>query len=194
MGKLRTKEQLKELFNERKRIQQKRIEQQKKRYRIASEIVKKALADKQSNEQKQTDCSPINMTTEAHFENPIKPSRYTGRFTYEDDVYQSWDEIKQAEQFPNETGRLNWDKLFQIIEQGRKEVELAVKKYRKENMKLPTYKKISVTVLDDSGEEIKTFQSIALASIFTNDSPCTIKKKMENGEISKRGYYYKTTN
>ena len=61
-------------------------------------------------------------------------------------------------------------------------------------MKLPTYKKIPVTVLDESGDEIKTFQSIALASLFTNDSPCTIKKKMQTKEISKRGYYYKTTN
>lgn len=131
MGRLRTQEQLKELFNERKRIQQKKVEQQKKRYRKASEIVKKALSDKLSIEQKQIDCRANEGHSDTHFNNSINTSRYVGRFAYEDDVFQSWDELREAELNPKENGRLNWDKLFQIIEQGRKEVEQAVENYRK---------------------------------------------------------------
>ena len=32
-----------------------------------------------------------------------------------DDLYQSWEEIKDAENNPEETGKLNWNKLQELI-------------------------------------------------------------------------------
>ena len=111
---LLTPEKLKQLFEERKAINAKKKEQQKRKEEKAKLSVKKALMRKYKAQQKKTPQKPIperlNRTSV-----PVYHSNQFVREPNKDDLYQTWEEIREVETNPDESGRLNWDKLQELI-------------------------------------------------------------------------------
>jgi len=103
---IRTKESLQRLFQESKERQERKKQLQQHKYKKAQQSVKKALADKQSKEQKKE-------AQNAQKQPQIKISRsiaiyntkYIERFD-DDDLYQTREELMEAEE--RGEGRINW--------------------------------------------------------------------------------------
>lgn len=55
-----------------------------------------------------------------------------------DDLYQSWEELKEAEKSPNETGKLNWNKLQELIANTKLKINNDVRRSTKHNQKCKT--------------------------------------------------------
>ena len=49
------------------------------------------------------------------------------RMIYQDDMYQSVEDLKKAEENPKEHGRINWSVWDRIVKQGRREIEEYIK-------------------------------------------------------------------
>ena len=110
---LRTKEQLELLFLERKRINEKRKERERKRYKKASEAVKKALAKKHKQQTPTQPQSPFKCSLSI----AIYGSNFIERFTDEEDLYQTRHELMEAED--RGEGAINWTKFDQLIKRYR---------------------------------------------------------------------------
>lgn len=110
---IKTPEQLKQLFEERKAIQQRKKEQEKRKLEKAKLSVKKSLTRKYKAEHKQTQNNPIQSPKFQKI--TIYHSNQFVKEPDENDLYQSWEEIKDAETNPDEQGRLNWNKLQELI-------------------------------------------------------------------------------
>lgn len=110
---IKTPEQLKQLFEERKQINANKKQREKDKYKKAQEAIKKSLTRKYKAEHKQTQNNPIQSPkfqkiTIYHSNQFVKePDEY--------DLYQSWEELKDAETNPDEQGKINWDKLQELI-------------------------------------------------------------------------------
>lgn len=110
---LRTKEQLQLLFLERKRINEKRRERERKRYKKASEAVKKALAKKHKQQTPTQPQSPFKCSLSI----TIYGSHLIKRETAEDDLYQTREELMEAED--RFEGEINWELWEQLIKKYR---------------------------------------------------------------------------
>ncbi len=110
---IKTPERLKQLFEERKAIQQRKKEQEKRKLEKAKLSVKNALMRKYKAEHKQTQNNPIQSPKFQKI--TIYHSNQFVKEPDENDLYQSWEEIKNAETNPDEQGKINWDKLQELI-------------------------------------------------------------------------------
>ncbi len=117
MANIKTKEQLQQLFQERKAINNRKKEQEKKRYKRASEAIKKILLSKHKAEHKQTPPKPLKTLNFNIYSSPV-----VEREPREEDLY-SKDELLNIETlFPEEEGRINWSVWNQLVENFHKNV------------------------------------------------------------------------
>lgn len=113
---IRTKESLQRLFTESKRRQQRLKEQEREKYKKASQSVKKALADKLSTKDEKMPQKAQEQQTEAISRIlSIYNTRYIERHTADDDLYVTREQLKEAE--ARGEGKIKWDKFNEIVEQ-----------------------------------------------------------------------------
>lgn len=85
------------------------------------------------------------------------------RMIYQDDMYQSVEDLKKAEENPKEHGRINWSVWDRIVKQGRREIDEYIKKIKnKPQRKTRTYKEIYIYNYD--GQQIGHYASADEAS------------------------------
>ena len=116
---LRTQEQVQQFLAERKRIKEQEKQREIKRYRKAQESIKRILARKYKGEVKQMQPGAFKTPKKASYIS-VYTSNLIEREPPEDNLYQSWEELKEAEE--RGEGELNWSKLFQLIDRTRKNV------------------------------------------------------------------------
>lgn len=111
MANIKTKEQLQLLFEERKRIQQRKKEIEKKRYKRLSESTKKLLMKKNKAEHKQTPPEPQKLT---YFKLSINiySSPLIEREPRDEDLYTTREEIMN-----DPTGEINWNVWDRLVEE-----------------------------------------------------------------------------
>lgn len=113
---LRTEEKLQQLFQERKRIQQRKKEREKIKYKKASEAIKKALQHNSPPKENKCNQEPKNSL----YDVPIYNSHYVQRETAEEDLYTK-EELENIEElYPNETGRIDWDFFNDLVERTKR--------------------------------------------------------------------------
>lgn len=112
---IRTKEQLKQLFQERKEIKQRQKQREREKYKKASQSVKKALMDKYKAEQKKTQPEQ-NKPSNFNFSISIYKSSTIERVSADEDLYQTREELDQ-----DGSGEINWNKWNELVNKLRKE-------------------------------------------------------------------------
>lgn len=114
---IRTEEELKKLFELSRQSQQRKKEQQKQRYKKASQDVKKALNRKQQREQKQSQPKPQKQV-KITFSLSIYNTNLIERETAEEDLYQTREELQQweRENYPC----INWDVWDRLVQEFRR--------------------------------------------------------------------------
>lgn len=115
MGRLRTKEELKILFQERKAIKQRQAAKQREAYKKASQAVKKQLMDKYKAEQKKSQPEQ-NKTTYINYSLSIYHTSFIERQTAEEDLYTTREELMN-----DSTGEINWKLWDKLVNKLRKE-------------------------------------------------------------------------
>ena len=113
---LRTKESLKKLCTESRARNEKIKQDEQRKYKKASQSVKKALADKLSIKQEK-------VAQKAQEQPQIELSRticiyntkYIERYASDEDLYQTREQLKEAEAIGE--GKIKWDKFDEIVEQ-----------------------------------------------------------------------------
>lgn len=111
---LRKPDDIKRFLQERKELNKRKKERELKRYRKAQEQTKKQMKHKTSTNIKQTPETPIKYT----YSLTIYQSPLIERFPDEEDLYSTFEELKEAEK--RGEGELNWEKVFEIIDEARK--------------------------------------------------------------------------
>lgn len=113
---IHTQESLQRLFANSRRRQQRLKEQETKKYKNARQAVKKALAKQQSINAKKLAQNAQKQQTEAISRTIcIYNIRYVERFADENELYQTREELMEAEQ--RGEGKVNWNKFNEIVEQ-----------------------------------------------------------------------------
>lgn len=115
---LRTPEQLQQMLEERKRIQQRKKEREKQRYKKASEQVKQELKKRKKYQENQN--NTVQEPLKYKYSLTIYQSPLIERETAEESLYQSWEEIKDAED--RNEGALNWEFLEYLIQKTKNEI------------------------------------------------------------------------
>ena len=134
MGRLKTTEELAEMFARHKAerqqlIQKKRIKKRKeynKKYRELSKAVNEALRDEKKKKMEQLTSLVTKPSQKALKQPQIKSYIYHShlieRDAREDDLY-TLEELKNIEElYPEETGRINWSAWDRIINKCREEL------------------------------------------------------------------------
>lgn len=110
MASIRTPEQIKQMLEERKRIQQRKKEREKIKYKKASEAIKKALQHNSPPKENKCNQEPkYNL-----YDVPVYNSNYVQREPAEEDLYQTREELMQAEK--RMEGEINWEVWQQLID------------------------------------------------------------------------------
>ena len=113
---IHTQESLQRLFANSRRRQQRLKEQETKKYKNARQAVKKALAKQQSINAKKLAQNAQKQQTETISRTIcIYNIRYVERFADENELYQTREELMEAEQ--RGEGKVNWNKFNEIVEQ-----------------------------------------------------------------------------
>lgn len=113
MAKIRTSEQLQQLFKERKAIQQRKIEKQKLKYKKASEQIKKQLQKKKTIQENQETQKPsIQQHKLTIYQSPL-----VERDTAEEDLYQTKEELMQWEDEHYQC--IRWDVFDKLVQEFR---------------------------------------------------------------------------
>lgn len=143
---LRTKESLQRMFEERKRIQQKKQnrEERKKQkkqllqaiYRHQDQILKKALQDERKKVMDNLSTLIKKTPQEPRKPSQIELENYQDRWmlweTNESDLY-TLDELKNIEElYPNETGRIRWDVWNQVVSETKKNISTLINQYERQ--------------------------------------------------------------
>lgn len=123
---LRTEESLKKLFAESRARNAKRKQNEKLKYKKASQSVKKALADKLSIKQEK-------VAQKAQEQPQIELSRticiyntkYIERYASDEDLYQTREELEDAE--PN---NINWELWDELVRQTKLQIYGNAKRYK----------------------------------------------------------------
>lgn len=123
---LRTEESLRKLFAESRARNEKRKQDEKLKYKKASQSVKKALADKLSIKQEK-------VAQKAHKQPQIEFSRticiyntkYIERYASDEDLYQTREELEDAE--PN---NINWELWDELVRQTKLQIYGNAKKHK----------------------------------------------------------------
>ena len=100
MASIRTPEQIKALMEERKRINQHKRELERKKYEKARELIKQALKEKKKKEE------PVKQQSKLTYKVTTYTSPLYERYTYEGDLYQTREELMEAED--RNEGKINW--------------------------------------------------------------------------------------
>lgn len=136
MSILKTKESLQRMFEERRRQQEKKQKRQEHKqqtkqrlqaiYRHQDQILKKSLREERKkvmdNLSKLVKKRSQNVRKSPSYEFKIYRTEFIERDTAEDDLYQSIDELKEAEL--RGEGMINFEKWKEIVEKTKKELEL----------------------------------------------------------------------
>lgn len=116
---IHTQESLQQLFAESRARNEKKKRLQEKKYKKAQEAVKKALADKLSTkDEKLAQKAQEQQITAISRTITIYNTKYVERFADEDELYQTREQLKEAEQ--RGEGKIKWDKFNEIVEQTKK--------------------------------------------------------------------------
>lgn len=118
MGRLRTKEELKILFQERKEIKQRQLQREKEKYKKASQSVKKALMNKYKEEQNKTQPEQ-NKPSNFNYSLTIYHTSLIERQTAEEDLYQTREELMNWEDKHYQC--IRWDIWDELVNKLRKE-------------------------------------------------------------------------
>lgn len=123
---LRTEESLKKLFAESRARNAKRKQDEKLKYKKASQSVKKALADKLSIKQEKT---PQKAQEQPQIESSrtitIYNTKYIERYASDEDLYQTREELEDAE--PN---NINWELWDELVRQTKLQIYGNAKRYK----------------------------------------------------------------
>lgn len=112
---IRTKEQLKQLFEERKQIKQRQLQREKEKYKKASQQVKQQLMEK--NKPIPSKPQPVNTeTTYIKYSLSIYHTSTIERDSAEEDLYQTREELIQ-----DGSGEINWILWDELVNKLRKE-------------------------------------------------------------------------
>lgn len=114
MASIRTPEQIQQMLQQRKEIKERQRQREKKKYEKARQQVKKEL--QQKNKIKEQPQQPT--TAKITYKVTVYDKSLIERFTAEEDLYQTWEELKEAED--RGEGALNWEVLEKLIEKLRK--------------------------------------------------------------------------
>lgn len=126
---LRTEESLKKLFAESRARNEKRKQQEQLKYKKASQSVKKALADKLSIKQEKVAQKAQEQQIEAFSRTLcIYNTKYIERYASDEDLYQTREELMQAEQ--RGEGKINWDRFNELVEQTKLQIYENAKRYK----------------------------------------------------------------
>lgn len=115
MGRLRTSEELKILFQQRKEIKQRQAAKQREAYKKASQAVKKQLMDKYKAEQKKTQPEQ-NKPSNFNYSLTIYHTSTVERYSSDEDLYQTREELMN-----DSTGEINWKLWDELVTKLRKE-------------------------------------------------------------------------
>lgn len=124
MSKIRTGTELQQWLDEQRLKRQIRKEREQKR--LEKEKQEKAEARKKREERilrKQKPVLQHNIYAEQKTMLKLKiygTHRTVGKFSSDSDLFQTWEEIKNAENDEKENGRLNWTYLPTLIEEAKK--------------------------------------------------------------------------
>lgn len=119
MVKLKSPEQLKKEFEERKKAHQLKKQKEKERYEKARRAVKKALADKLSTANEKCAQKPsITPQIETYSIN-IYGNNYIERESAEEDLYTKEELMNIEELYPDEVGKINWDVFDMLVKKVR---------------------------------------------------------------------------
>lgn len=118
MPKLRTSEELKILFQERKEIKQRQAAKQRETYKKASQAVKKQLMDKYKAEQKKTQPEQ-NKPSNFNYSLSIYHTSLIERQTAEEDLYTTREQLMDWEDKHYQC--IRWDVWDGLIKKLRKE-------------------------------------------------------------------------
>lgn len=113
MAKIRTSEQLQQLFQERREIQQRKKEREKLKYKKAAEQIKKQLQKKFEKEQ-QLKQQQKEAEEEIIINIPIGVQRWIEKQPSEEDLYLTRQELQEAEQ--RGEGKINWNLWDELVE------------------------------------------------------------------------------
>ncbi len=114
---LRTPEDIKQLLQQRKELNERKKERELKRYRKAQEQTKKQLKHKTSTNIKQTPEKPLKYA----YSLTIYQSHQVERETNEENLYSLYELQHIEELFPEEEGRINWIVWDKLIDKYRKQ-------------------------------------------------------------------------
>lgn len=113
---IRTQASLQKLFEASRLRQEKKKRLQEQKYKKAQESIKKALDKQQSKKKEKTSQNDwkqpqIEVSRTIHIYNV----KYIERFADDDDLYQTREELMEAEQ--RGEGKVNWSRFNEIVEQ-----------------------------------------------------------------------------
>ena len=108
---LRTPEQLQQMLEERKQIQQRKKEKEREKYKKASEAIKQELKNKLQENQKNIVQEPLKYK----YSLTIYQSPLIERETASTDLYQTREELME-----DDTGEINWDIWDKLVDNIRK--------------------------------------------------------------------------
>lgn len=114
MAKIRTSEQLQQLFQERREIQQRKKEREKLKYKKAAEQIQKQLQKKFKKEQQLKQQQQKEAEEEIIITIPISVQRWIEKQPSEEDLYLTRQELQEAEQ--RGEGKINWNLWDELVE------------------------------------------------------------------------------
>ena len=123
---LRTEESLKKLFAESRARNEKRKQDEKLKYKKASQSVKKALADKLSIKQEKL-AQKAQKQPQIEFSRTIciYNTKYIERYASDEDLYQTREELEDAE--PN---NINWELWDELVRKTKLQIYGNAKRYK----------------------------------------------------------------
>lgn len=118
---IHTQASLQRLFEASRLRSLKRKQQEQLKYKKAQESIKKALAKQQSKEQEKTSQNNWKQQTEPISRTIcIYNTRYVERFADENELYQTREQLKEAEQ--RGEGKINWTLWQELVNKTRQEL------------------------------------------------------------------------
>ena len=123
---LRTEESLKNLFAESRARNEKRKQEERLKYKKASQSVKKALADKLSIKQEKV-AQKAQEQPQIEFSRTlcIYNTKYIERYASDEDLYQTREELEDAE--PN---NINWELWDELVRKTKLQIYENSKRYK----------------------------------------------------------------
>lgn len=179
MGKLRTSEDLEQLFKENREKRERQLQKERERktklrqeeYKRLSKLADKLLQDEKNKKMEELQalakkCSQkaLNEATEpSETVRPYRCNRYVERATNDRDIYMTREELQQWER--DHWKCINWDKWDELVAKGREELK-NIPSTPTEPTEKPkhNYKKIAVYVYDGKLDLIGEYSSVYKAS------------------------------